>query len=153
MEPKKTFKVFRYQSDALWKSGRRAVISSTGRPDLDVSSPPEFKGEAGFWTPEDMFVASINLCTLLTFVAFAQRKGLEFVSYESAAEGVLEYVEGSYRFTEVILHPHIVLRSAADFERAREILADAHRGCLVSNSVTSAIKVFPDIRTAAAAAA
>ena len=94
MEPKKAYKVFRYQTNVLWKSGRRAVISSAGKPAIEVSSPPEFKGEAGFWTPEDMFVASINLCTLMTFVAFAQRQELDFVSYESAAEGVIENVEG-----------------------------------------------------------
>jgi organic hydroperoxide reductase OsmC/OhrA len=132
----------------LWKSGRRAVVSSAGKPDIEASSPPEFKGEAGFWTPEDMFVASVNLCTLLTFVAFAQHKGLEFVSYECAAEGVLENVEGKYRFTEVILHPHVTVKSQEDIERAREVLDSAHKGCLVSNSITATVKVFPDFRVA-----
>jgi organic hydroperoxide reductase OsmC/OhrA len=152
MEVKKTYKVFRYQSDVDWKSGRRAVISSEGRPDIEVSSPPEFKGDPGFWTPEDMFVASVNLCTLMTFVAFAQRKELDFVSYESAAEGVLEFVEGKYRFTEVILHPHLVLKSESDIGRAQQILDDAHKGCLVTNSLTATVKVFPEIRIAAVAA-
>jgi organic hydroperoxide reductase OsmC/OhrA len=148
MEPKKAYKVFRYQTDVRWKSGRRAVISSAGKPDIEVSSPPEFKGEAGFWTPEDLFVASINMCTLMTFLAFAQHKGLELVAYESAAEGVLENVEGKYRFTEVILHPHLTVKSQADVERARELLDSAHKGCLVSNSITSAVKVFPEIHIA-----
>jgi organic hydroperoxide reductase OsmC/OhrA len=148
MEPKKAYKVFRYQTHVLWKADRRAVVSAAGKPDIEVSSPPEFKGQAGFWTPEDMFVASINLCTLLTLVAFAQHKGLEFVSYESAAEGVLENVEGKYRFTEVILHPRMTVKSEEDIERAREILDSAHKGCLVSNSITTAVKVFPDFRVA-----
>jgi peroxiredoxin-like protein len=150
MEAKKTYKVFRYQSDVDWKSGRRAVISAEGKPDIEASSPPEFKGDPGFWTPEDMFVASVNLCTLMTFVAFAQRKELDFVSYESAAEGVLEFVEGKYRFTEVILHPHLVLKSESDIARAQQILEDAHKACLISNSVTATVKVFPEIRAAAA---
>jgi organic hydroperoxide reductase OsmC/OhrA len=145
MEPKKAYKVFRYQTDVLWKAGRRAAVSAAGKPDIEVSSPPEFKGEAGFWTPEALFVASINLCTLLTLVALAQHKGLEFVSYESAAEGVLENVEGKYRFTEVILHPRMTVKSEEDIERAREILDSAHKGCLVSNSITATVKVFPDI--------
>ena len=71
MEPKKAYKVFRYRNDVLWKAGRRGTISGVGKPDLDISSPPEFKGEAGFWTPEDMFLASLNTCVMLTFVAFA----------------------------------------------------------------------------------
>jgi organic hydroperoxide reductase OsmC/OhrA len=146
MEPKKAYKVFRYQTDVLWKAGRRAEVSAAGKPSIEVSSPPEFKGEAGFWTPEEMFVASVNLCTLLTFVAFAQHKALEFVGYECAAEGVLENVEGKYRFTEIVLHPRVTVKSQEDIERAREILDSAHKGCLVSNSITAAVKVFPEIR-------
>jgi len=65
---------------------------------------------------------------------------------------VLEYVEGKYRFTEIDLHPHIVLKSLADLERARQILEEAHSGCLVSNSITTTVKIIPDIRVAAVAA-
>jgi organic hydroperoxide reductase OsmC/OhrA len=124
------------------------VVTSVGKPELEVSSPPEFKGEAGIWTPEDLFVASVNVCTLMTFVAYAQHKGLELVAYESAAEGVLENVEGKYRFTEVCLHPHVVVKTQTDIDRAREIMDSAHKGCLVSNSITTTVKVFPDFRVA-----
>ena len=146
VEPKKAYKVFRYASDVSWKSGRRGVVRPLGKPELDVSSPPEFKGEAGIWTPEDMFVASVNVCTLMTFLAFAQHQGLELVAYDSAAEGTLENVEGTYRFTEVTLRPRVVVKSAGEVERARQILDDAHKGCLVSNLITAAVKVFPQFR-------
>lgn len=148
METTKTYKAFRYHSDVLWKSGRRGVASSPGKPDLEVSSPPEFKGEAGFWTPEDLFVAAVNVCTLMTFVAFAQHKGLAMVGYECAAEGVLENVGGKYRFTEVCLRPCLTLRSQEDVERAREILESAHKNCLISNSITAEVRIFPDFRVA-----
>jgi organic hydroperoxide reductase OsmC/OhrA len=148
MEGKKAHKVFRYASEVRWKSGRRGIVCSSGKPDLEVSSPPEFKGEAGLWTPEDMFVASINVCTLLTFLAFAQHKGLEFVSYESEAEGTLEAVEGKYRFTEVTLRPHLVLKAQEHVERARKILEDAHAHCFISNSISASIKLFPQFRAA-----
>lgn len=152
MEPKKAYKVFRYQNDVLWKSGRRALISAPGKTDVEISSPPEFKGEAGFWTPEDMFVASVNMCTLMTFLAYAQHKGLELIGYESSAEGVLENVEGKYRFTEIILHPHLVLKSQEDVDRARQTMQDAHANCFVSNSISAAVKIEPQFEVAAAAA-
>ena len=63
------------------------MVRAAGKPDLEVSSPPEFKGEAGIWTPEDLFVGALNACILMTFVAFATQKGLEFASYECRAEG------------------------------------------------------------------
>ena len=143
MEVKKAFKVFRYASEVRWKSGRTGLVCCPGKPDLAVSSPLEFKGEAGKWTPEDMFMASLNVCTMLTFLAFAQHKGLSFISYESDAEGTLESVEGKYRFTEVSLHPHLTLKSPADVELARKVLEDAHANCFVANSITAAVKIFP----------
>jgi organic hydroperoxide reductase OsmC/OhrA len=92
-----------------------------------------------------MLVASVNACTLMTFVAFAQHKGLEFLSYESDAEGALENVEGKYRFTEIILHPRVRVKSPDEVDRAQEVLASAHANCFVSNSLSSPVKIFPEI--------
>ncbi len=146
METKKAYKVFRYENEVCWESARRGTISSAGKPDVAVSSPPEFKGEPGRWTPEDLFLSSVNLCTMLTFVAYAQHRGLNFVGYESDAEGTLENLDGKYRFTEIVLHPHVRVTSQEDVEPARELLASAHRDCFISNSVSTPVKVFPDIR-------
>jgi organic hydroperoxide reductase OsmC/OhrA len=82
---------------------------------------------------------------MMTFLAYAQHKGLELVEYESEAEGVLENVEGKYRFTEVTVRPHVVVKSAEALPQAREILDSAHRDCLVSNSTTAEVKMFPQI--------
>ncbi|MGA2313991.1 MAG: hypothetical protein ABSF87_16795, partial [Xanthobacteraceae bacterium] len=47
---------------------------------------------------------------MLTFVALAQSKGLQFLAYESAAEGLLENVDGKYRITEVSVQPNLALQ-------------------------------------------
>ena len=148
METKKTFKSFSYENNIAWKSARRGVVRAPGKPDLEISSPPEFKGEAGIWTPEDLFVGSLNTCILMTFVAFATQKGLEFVAYECRAEGRLEFAEGKYRFTEVRLYPQIAVKSEADVERAKNILESAHANCFISNSISSAVTLTPEIRVA-----
>lgn len=146
MELKKTYKVFRYQTDVRWVADLRARICAAGKPDWEVSSPPEFQGPAGFWTPEELFVSAVNVCILTTFLTYAQRRELAVQGYESAADGVLEYIDGKYRFTEVTVRPHVRLKSAEDLERARQILDSAHKNCLVSNSISAAVKLFPDLR-------
>ena len=146
METKKSYKSFSYENNIAWKSARRGVVRAAGKPDLEVSSLPEFKGEAGIWTPEDLFVGALNTCILMTFVAFAKQKGLDFASYECRAEGKLEFVEGKYRFTEVKLYPQIVVRSPQDVERSKEILKSAHANCFISNSISSAVTLSPEIR-------
>jgi len=87
-------KSFTYHTNVGEVQGRTATLSSEGKPPLWVSSPPEFKGEAGHWTPEDFFVASIEVCLMLTFAGLSEKRGLKFASYESSAEGLLGVIAG-----------------------------------------------------------
>ncbi|MCL5004943.1 MAG: OsmC family protein [Acidobacteria bacterium] len=148
MEGKKTYRVFRFESDVRWTQTRECQISAPGKPELAMSSPPEFKGTPGLWSPEDMFVASVNVCTLMTFLAYSHHKNLALISYECSAEGTLEYSNGKYRFTEITLHPHLMLKSHEDVEPARAILLDAHNNCLITNSIVAQVKIFPDFHVA-----
>jgi organic hydroperoxide reductase OsmC/OhrA len=150
MENKRGYKVFRFESDAAWTQEKDCTVCATGKPDIQLSSPPEFKGRAGVWTPEDMFVASLNVCTLMTFVAYAKHKSLGLAGYESSVEGVLEYSNGKYRFTEITIHPHVTVKTQEEIELARQILQDAHDNCLITNSIVAQVKLFADFRVEAA---
>ncbi len=146
METKKSYKSFRYRNDLVWKSARRGAMSSPGKPELAVGSPPEFRGEPGVWTPEDMYVGALNACLMLTFLAFADRKGVGLVAYETSAEGLLEHVEGRYRVTEVTVQPSVVVKSERDLEAAREIMGKIEENCFISNSITATVKLQPQFR-------
>lgn len=150
MKAKTTYKTFWYESEVRWEANRRGKICSTDKPEVKISSPPAFKGEAGMWTPEDLFVASVNACTMTTFLAYAHHKNLPLVGYESDAEGLLEHVEGKYRFTKIVLHPHIEVKSEDAIPQARQILEDAHKDCLITNSTTAEVELFPLIRASTA---
>jgi len=151
VEAKPAYKSFRYNNRLVWDSGRRGKTSAPGKPEMNIGSPPEFKGEPGIWCPEELLVASLNACLMLTFLSMAQRKGLEFVGYESAAEGLLENVEGKYRITEVNVQPSLVLKSQADVDAARAIMDGVEENCFISNSITAKVKLNPQFRVAAAA--
>ncbi len=144
--PKKSYKTFHYQTGLHWLEGRRGVISAATRPDIEISSPPEFKGEPGLWTPEDLLVSAVNSCLLMTFLAYAQREELTLKVFTSAAEGLLEFSEGKYRMTEVVVKPEIVVNSEDDVLLARDILERAHRDCIISNSIRTVVKISPQIR-------
>ena len=144
-EPRIRPKSFSYRTSVGEVNGRTATLCSEGKPPVWVSSPPEFKGEAGHWTPEDLFVASIDVCLMLTFVGLAEKHKLSFLSYESSAQGLLEWEEHSYRFTRVVVTPIITLFDEASFAAAREIIDKAHHTCLVANSVRCAVVVEPQL--------
>jgi organic hydroperoxide reductase OsmC/OhrA len=97
------------------------------------------------WTPEDLFVAAVETCTMVTFLAFAQRLNLPFVSYASSAEGTLEFVQGGYQFTKIVLRPTIAVTSAEAVDQVKHALEDAHQKCLVANSIKAAVILQPTI--------
>ncbi len=83
---------------------------------------------------------------MLTFVGLAEKRGLKFGSYESSAEGLLEWGQISYLFTRVIVAPVITLFDEPSFATAREIMSKAHETCLVANSVKCDVVVEPMFR-------
>jgi organic hydroperoxide reductase OsmC/OhrA len=148
MATRKAYKSFLYKNSLVWNTGRRGRMSAPGKPEVDVGSPPEFKGEPGVWAPEELLVGALNACLMLTFVSFAQNKGVQFVVYESAAEGLLENVDGKYRITEVSVQPSLVLKSQADLEVARAIMDKVEENCFISNSIVAKVKLAPQFRVA-----
>jgi organic hydroperoxide reductase OsmC/OhrA len=61
VEPtKKTYKSFHYKAKTSWSSARRGTLSATGKHNIVVGSPPEFKGEPDIWAPEELLVGSLK---------------------------------------------------------------------------------------------
>jgi organic hydroperoxide reductase OsmC/OhrA len=140
----KTYKSFRYKATTTWSSARRGMLSAAGKPDVIVGSPPEFKGEPGNWSPEELLVGSLNTCIMLTFLTLAQARGLTPAGYESEAEGLLENVEGKYRLTEVSVRPRVVVETDAQLEVGRKTMEGVETQCFISNSVISRVKLTPE---------
>ncbi len=92
-------KVFTYAADLEWIGDRRSVVRAGGRPEIVVAPPVDFpSGKAGEWSPEHLFLGSLQSCTMLSFVAHCAHRGLEIVSYESHAEGTLQRREEDHRY-------------------------------------------------------
>lgn len=139
-------KVYLYETAVRWSEQRKGVISCEGKPDVEVATPPEFKGHAGIWSPEDLFVASANICLMTTFLAVAERAGLAFSAYESTAEGRLELVDGKFQFTAITIRPSITLKPGGDAAKAKELIEKAEHNCLISNSMKATVTLEPTIR-------
>lgn len=144
-EPKVKYKIFTYQTKLSRVATRACILASEGKPEFRVASPPEFKGEEGVWSPEDLLVASVNVCVFTTFAAFAERKQLPVISYKSEAEGFLEYTDGGYQFTRVFVRPEIVVESSEYIQETEKIIEDSHKKCLISNSIKGKTIVEPKI--------
>lgn len=139
-------KKFIYGNSIRWQRERKGLLFAVNKPDIEVATPPEFKGHVGIWSPEDLFIASVNSCIMTTFLYYAEKQGLEFVSYESRAEGVLELIEGRLTFSEIKVKPLVFVKRNSDIQKVKAILEASEKNCLVSNSIKCEVKVLPEIK-------
>ncbi|MFQ5913767.1 MAG: OsmC family protein [Nitrospinota bacterium] len=138
-------KTFTYKNRVNWQERRKGKLSSPGKPEVLVAAPPEFKGHEGVWTPEDLFVAALNTCFMLTFEGTARSKGLDFLSFECEAEGALERPGEEFLFTRVDLRPRLAIPEDGDEELARWCLDTAKKDCLVTHSIRSDVTLTPQV--------
>ncbi len=144
-QPVKKYKTFFYHTSVEWKSDRQGFLRSEGKPEIYVSSPPEFKGIPGVWSPEDFFVASAEMCTMSTFLSFGGRKNIPLKSYKSAAGGTLENVDGKYRFTKISIKPEVVIGKEWTREQVEAVFHQVHEHCLIANSMIATVTIEPTI--------
>ncbi len=143
---------YKYEASARWTGARRGIAAGVGAgAEIEFASPPEFQGEAGKWTPEHFFTAAVASCFVTTFRAIAEFSKFDFEALEAAVEGVLEKVEGGFRFTRVVVRPTLTIMREEDRERALRLLEKAERGCLISRSLNAQVSLQPTIVTSAAA--
>ena len=138
-------KKFIYRTKVSWVREKKGILSSAGKPDIEIAVPPEFRGHENIWTPEELFVASVNACIKTTFLYYAQKNNLEFLSYESEAEGTLERVDNRFMFTKIKIMPKIKITEDSQAEKAKEIITLSKKNCLISNSIKSKVEMLPEI--------
>jgi organic hydroperoxide reductase OsmC/OhrA len=138
-------KTFHYETEVFWLVDRAGILESPEKPELRVSSPPEFHGESGVWTPEDLYVGALNVCLMSTFLAYAEKKKLKILYYDCKAKGTLEFSGAKYWITKVEIKPKIETLSLEDAALAEQIIFEAHDNCFLSNSVKTVVTVKPDI--------
>jgi organic hydroperoxide reductase OsmC/OhrA len=144
--PLLTKKNLEYETELFWILGRIGLLQANNNPKIQVSSPPEFHGEAGLWTAEDIYVGAINTSLMTTFLDDAEKKKLKILSYKSHAVGTLEYKEGKNWLTLIEITPKIEVDSIGAAAKAERAIFEAYHNCLLSNSIKSKVIVTPEIK-------
>ena len=147
-------KEFRFPVDVAWSGGRRTVASVDGKPDLEIATPPEFRGtDPELWSPEDTFVAAAASCLAVTVAALAEKEELPLHSFDVHAEGVVgRRPDGRFGFTRV--EQLVQLETDAEhLDAVRALVVKADDGCLVAVSLDLPVETTVDVRVLAAVGA
>jgi organic hydroperoxide reductase OsmC/OhrA len=120
---------------------RDVRLSVEGKPDILGSSDKPFRGDPARWNPEDMLLAALSECHLLSYLHACVTAGVVVVSYQDDATGtMIEDGAGSGRFADVLLRPRVVVADESMLEAARAAHKQAHEWCFIANSVNFPVR-------------
>jgi organic hydroperoxide reductase OsmC/OhrA len=119
---------------------RTYILEIDGKPDLTGSADAHFRGDRALHNPEDLLVASLSACHLLSYLAECARAGIAVVAYEDDARGEMTLIDGKIRFREVVLHPVVAIADPARTGEALALHEKAHHECFIANSVNFPVR-------------
>lgn len=121
--------------------GREHIVRIQNKADLSGSSDPSFRGDPTLHNPEDMLVASLSACHLLTYLHLCAVNNVVVENYIDEAAGTMqETPNGGGHFTEVVLRPKVWVKEEWMKEKAKELHHQAHQLCFIANSVNFPVR-------------
>jgi len=135
-----------------YRSYRRDhTIASEGKPQIQGSSDPSFRGDRARYNPEELLVASLSACHMLWYLHLCSANQVTVLDYQDAAFGVMEeHDDGSGEFVRVVLKPTVKISTGDDRAQALALHSEAHRLCFIARSVRFPVDIAPEIMDAAA---
>lgn len=124
---------------------RDVVIAGEGKPELAGSADRPFRGDPTRWNPEELLLAALSQCHLLSYLHMAVTHGVVVTGYHDEPIGVMVQEGVGGRFTEVTLRPRVTIAEASYAEVARRIHADASAACFIAASVSFPVQHEPTI--------
>ncbi len=127
---------------------RDNLVTTQGKPPSEGSSDPACRGSLERWNPEELMVAALSQCHLLSYLHVAATNGIVVTAYEDDAIGTMQQTRnGGGHFTSVTLRP-VVTISAGDPELALTLHREASEKCFIAASVNFPVLHEPVIALA-----
>lgn len=120
---------------------REHRIRIAGKPDLIATADPVFRGASDLYNPEDLLLAALSGCHLLTYLALCARARINVLSYRDRAEGTLVLTkDGGGHFSEVVLRPRVVVEHERMLDKASHFHGEVHKYCFIARSVNFPVR-------------
>jgi organic hydroperoxide reductase OsmC/OhrA len=112
-------------------------VESPGLPTLQTHAPADFGGPGGYWSPETMLTGAVANCLILTFRALARGQELEWSNLEVNCTGTVDKTRDGLKFTRFDVDAVLTIGATADEAKARQVLENAKKHCLVTASLAA----------------
>lgn len=120
---------------------RNHEILIEGKTTLLGSADPSFHGDKTAYNPEDLLLASLSACHMMSYLHVCVKAGIVVTDYIDNATGIMVVnADGSGRFIEVTLNPIVTITEESLLAKANELHAAANQLCFIANSVNFPVK-------------
>ncbi|MFJ7287373.1 OsmC family protein [Curtobacterium sp. NPDC098951] len=124
--------------------GRDHDVRAAGKHDVQGSADPTFRGDRDRWNPEELVLAALAQCHMLSYLHVAVTEGFTVVAYEDRATASLNVNrDGSGELTEATLHPVVTILEADRVADAEAAHARANALCFIARSVAFPVHHVP----------
>ena len=115
-----------------------------GLPVLKGSADPTFHGDRERYNPEQLLLAALAQCHMLSFLHVAVKHGVVVTDYRDEASGQLKLNrDGSGQFEHVTLRPRVTVADAGQVELAGQLHREANQVCFIARSVNFPVEHEP----------
>ncbi len=145
--------IHQYKVSTTWEGNGNSNIKTydrshsvkvAGKPDLHLTTDNPHVGDKSKLNPEDLLVAAISSCHMLSYLYVCALEGIVVLSYTDEATGIMEEKEsGGGSFKEVVLHPVCKIADESMIEQAIALHHKAHEICYIANSVNFEVVCKP----------
>ena len=125
---------------------RQHRISAAGKPTIEASSDPSFRGDPTRWNPEELLLASLAACHELWYLGLCAQAGVSVEGYIDHPEGVMvEEASRAGQFERVTLRPRVTINPVSSPYLAKALHDRAHAMCFIARSVKFPVHVEASI--------
>ncbi|MFC6096799.1 OsmC family protein [Flavobacterium qiangtangense] len=105
------------------------------------SADPTFHGDKTVHNPEDLLLASLSACHMMSYLHVCVKNGIVVTDYIDNATGIMKVNDdGSGQFIEVTLNPIVTISDETFLDKANELHKEANKLCFIANSVNFSVK-------------
>lgn len=135
-----------FETRLQWRSDSGAFLSGDGTPPIPVGGRcPDIEEQ---WNPETLLVAAVEGRTLLAFMEQARAQGVEVLFYQSSAMARrVEGSDGQPHYTDLIVRPHVTVRTEDEARLAHGIFEALPERCFPSSMLRLTPRIEPLIDT------
>ncbi len=137
-----------YNATASTDPEALVTIEIEGLSSMESGPPKEFGGSGEQWSPEDLIVAAVADCFVLSFKAVATASRYQWSSISCTVTGTLDKVERAMQFTAFNIKATLTVAAGADVERAKKLLEKSEQVCFITNSLKAKKELEVDVQVA-----